>query len=647
VPTGRAHHKDLLTNLVTAIEGDHNYRTQLMTERWRVEWAYERDRLIERWGVSGALDLDESIRGRFSWLRNEESVPSPNIVRSTVDSIMAFTVTQTPPIGVFADGAKFEDQYAVEEFEAALNALFNTPESAVGQRKTGLDATLGGHGYAWPAFRNGEVVVEQLQPWQVHVDPNDARHGRPRSVHVEEYRDREEILYLLDEWQGIADVAEKKRRIKDMERVVRTPSVDATSNMTLYDLELSAVNTYPDSDQLRMVHSWRVATAPGRDDGRYVCTVFDQSGPDAGIVLWCRAFSRTTLPVQWFEPLPSATGGIHGTGYGHLILSWQEALDRSMYKMQRALDLYGHIRILVPKGTISGQMKTAMATKGIVFIEVDGAVPSGVPKVYDPQVVRKEDVENVERILELSSSTYGINQMMSRGASQLGANASGQALQEEYYRTLDRFTGLLLNWQAFRIRMGGELLNQLDDVLTHVPDYAARYTYLGRSRRQKWSDLQRLRERCDIRLELRGDGALSRGGRVARTQEWASQGLIDESWAQQSLLETPDATAAARAALAPIHLVEWQLRTVIEQEDWREAQPGADTPLDLAVARATQTIQRAIVEGANPLTIARLREYKGQAERQLADLRAGAMASAGPDGGGIPLVGGGIPPAPV
>ena len=148
---------------------------------------------------------------------------------------------------------------------------------------------------------------------------------------------------------------------------------------------------------------------------------------------------------------------------------------------------------------------------------------------------------------------------------------------------------------------------------------------LGRTIRKPWAELSALRERTQITLELRGDAALQRGGRTARVQEWASQGLIDQTTAQEALLSTPDVRKASRDALSPVRLVEWQIRRVIENpDDWFDAQPNKDTPLAIAVERSARMIQRAMVEGADPETITQLQAYRGQAERLLREQTAPA-----------------------
>jgi hypothetical protein len=607
---------EVLNAVRHSLNTQNSWRTTTLSERYRIIWGYERDRWFQRWGTAGRAlaHAPSSIQRDYAWLESATSVPSPNIVRSSTDSVVSATLAETPPVAVQASGATFEDQWSIEEFESALNALFNTPESEAAERKIARDGILTGWAHAMCTNDRGRLIVERLLPWQVAIDPYDARDGRPLSCSVSKFEDRAGLLAWLDAFEGVQPrMGTIREQIEKMDAVPARSSSDGDqTNWTTYDWELTLAGTREDADRLLATHSWRAASADGREDGRYVLTV--GSGDEGSAILVLdMPFKRARIPVETFAPMPMDEG-IWGAGLGHLIVPWQEALDRAFFKVQRALDKYGHIRIVVPAGSVSGATKAAMSTQGVTIIETDTSLPNGVPQIYDPQVVRKEDLEHIERILNLSQTTYGINAMMSRGASQLGANASGQALQEEHYRSLDRWSDVVKNWQEFRLRLAEQMLWLVDDVLQTNKKFAASYEYLGRPIRRSWSDLTKLRQDKNIALELRGEAALGRGGRTARIQEWASQGLLDPAIAKEALLSTPDLRKAARDALAPIRLVEWQLRMIVENDNRWDAQPDADTPRDLAIQRVTSMIQRARVEGAKAETVERLRDYRYAAQ---------------------------------
>lgn len=636
----------LLDAVKLSLDTNNSWRTTTLSERYRIMWGYERDRWFQRWSSAGRAlsQAPSAVKKAYNWLSGATSVPSPNIMRSTTDTVVSFVIADTPPVAVQASGASFEDQWSIEEFEAALNSLFNTPESEAAERKIGRDGILTGWAYAMCTNDLGKLKVERLLPWQVSIDPYDARDGNPRSCSVMKYEDRDGLLAWLDAFADQPNIEKIREKIESMDAIAARSMGDGDQNdWSTYDWELTLAGTREDADRLLVVHSWRAASAEGREDGRYVLTV--SGGDHASILVLDVPFKRARIPVETFAPMPMDEG-IWGTGLGHLMIPWQEALDRSMFKIQRCLDKYGHIRIVVPAGSMSGPQKVAMSTAGVTIIETDTALPNGVPQIYDPQVVRKEDLDHVQRILEMSQTTYGINSMMTHGASQLGANASGQALQDEHYRSLDRWSDVVKNWQEFRIRLAQQMLWLVDDVLQYDKKFAASYEYLGRPKRRSWQDLTKLQQSKNISLELRGSAALGRGGRTARLQEWASQGLVPPEIAKEALLSTPDLRKAARDALAPIRLVEWQLRTVVETAEWWEAQPDADTPLDLAIQRATSMIQRARVEGAKPETLERLREYRLQAQNEQAKQQPPPLTEAPgmPLGGAVPGPAAAIPP---
>ena len=179
-------------------------------------------------------------------------------------------------------------------------------------------------------------------------------------------------------------------------------------------------------------------------------------------------FERTTLPLCWFTGLPSREG-INGTGFGDLMVSWQEQVDRGMYKHQRALNEYGYQRLFVEKGKDTAV--EGMVSNGVRVIELD-SVPKDMPRWHEPQVVSKtrHRQHQYDHVDEACPHTASIR-CSPVEATELGANASGTAQQEEFNRTEDRFTTFVDQYNRFRLRLAEELLNLLDDVIKFDKDF--------------------------------------------------------------------------------------------------------------------------------------------------------------------------------
>ena len=549
----------------------------------------------------------QDVRDRYGWASDLTTLAAPNIVKANVDALTTRTIADQPPLTVAAAGARWEDQFAVEEFESAMDAIFNTEANSRELSLGGRAPLLAGIRWARPVYRAGEIKIQSLRPWQVIYDPVEGRARDLHTIHLVEYRDRGDLLHLLDAW----DLDKSKRKAKQVRAMSPLRSTQESDGWSLYDRELEHADVIDDADRLRVVHSWRVASYDGRKDGRYVMRCSGADG--ATVVAINRHFERTTLPVVPIVLQPGMEG-LTGIGSGHQSLPYQMQIDLSMGKNQRALEKYGHLRLVVP--VADDAAVRAWKTAGVT-VHVANGLPE--PKFLDPQTLRPEDAEHAREMMALAESVQGINSAMSRGTTDLGANASGAAQREEYARTNDRFVDQVANWHAARVRLATETMHLLDDVLQVDREFAADYEYLGRRQRVPWADLCRTRDRCKISIEARGAAAISRGGRTARIQEWAAQGLIAQDLAREALLSSPDAKSTARIALAPIRLVEWQLRAVIEARDgdWSHARPDNDTPLDIALARARATIQRATVEGAEYETLERLREYQLQCQELL------------------------------
>lgn len=579
-------------------------------------WAYQRDYLIQRLGsLRDALNFGpEGNASHFGWLRGRESVPSPNIVKSVVDTAAAWLVSEAPPIACKASGASFEAQPALERYGAALDAIFNLPAITEVMQKIGRDGLLRGVGWAMPAYENGAVTMRRLLPWQMIYDPVDARYGRPSACMVRSTMDRA----VLVEWVLELDVPNKDKivsKIKDLPAITIRP-MDARGHWTVYDYELYDLRDAQASDHVVVWYAWRASSSNRSGDGRYVLAASGSLDGAHAVIVTDEAYEPAEVMPVWWSPYANDEG-VGGTGLGHLMIPWQEALDRSFFKLQRSLDKYGHIKIIT-SSSVYGQLNLqAFAEAGIEVLEADGiAGDRDIPKTYDPQVLRREDIEWIERILTWSSSIYGINQLMQQGTGAAVPSASAVALVERADQTRDRFTDVTRAWTAFRLACADRMLRLLDGVVEVNRSFAVEYDMRGTGASDTWADLTKQVANTAITLEVRGDASQSRAGRLARAVEFGERGFISPDELRELMLDDPDIRKAARESLAGYRLVERQLQGVIQATDgnWWAYQPDEDTPIDLAISKASAVIQRALTEGADDDTVERLREYRLYAE---------------------------------
>ena len=121
------------------------WRLQARDDYVRLAWAYERDRLVNLYGWAAAVAMGgQDVRDRYDWASDLTTLAAPNIVKANVDALTTRTIADQPPLTVAAAGARWEDQFAVEEFESAMDAIFNTEANSRELSLGGRDALLAG-----------------------------------------------------------------------------------------------------------------------------------------------------------------------------------------------------------------------------------------------------------------------------------------------------------------------------------------------------------------------------------------------------------------------------------------------------------------------------------------------------------------------
>lgn len=619
-----------------------------MTSGWRslriedisaMAWAYERDRWISTHGT-GIDRLPENVKVSMDWLADGTIPPSVNINKNSVDTVVNWLMVENPAIEVKTLGANYEQRRQTEMRSHALDALFNLPEYAQQHRIVGRDGLSKGWGACTPRVRNGRVIFQRLHYAQVYWDPYDARDGKPTMVGVVEYVDRDHIAAWYKKLKGVPDHKARMAALDKCRSQVwgRNPitGVDGYQWIGPYDMELQAYDVTEGTDRVCLVHWWRTASAPEAKDGRYtlMCIGGDTGVNYGGRLLVDHEFSRCTLPVVWWTPYP-ADEGIDGIGLQHLLKPWQEAIDRSFYKLQRVLDKYGHIKAFFPPGTVKN--KEEFLAAGVTVIETDSLAE---PHFEHPIDLSPADLEWVDRCLSWSRNEYGINQMLASGGTALGANAPAVAMVEEQYRSLDRLSDIESNWQNFRMALARETLHAIDDAVKLDPSFAAHFFDQNNDMQvRKWSELIRANERYTCTVEPVGALGKTRAGRISKIMDLAQRGMVDPQLAKDALLSSPDIRRMARLETAAMRLVEYQLAEIIDPDgDHANSMPSEGDPTALQLDMADRYIFDARASGAEPDTIERLREYRRTAE---AVSQAITAKQAPPPGAAQ-----GLPPAP-
>lgn len=579
----------------------------------RLEFLYERDRFVTKSGRG--YNMPRWVLEDYGWLVDADvAAPRLNLIKSRVDTLTSLLFSSQPAVEIRVSGAEYEQQRQARAQTAALEATMNTDEAKEQLRLVLRDGLISNFGAAMPVVRGNQVHYERIRLDQLYWDPYDARSGRPKSMHLVEFPDRDDFLqwYKGLDAKALGIVSHDKRagRVAKLDPVTKVRETDV---VTPFDWDVGSCGITDSTERLRVVHSWRVATSPIAEDGRYVCTVFGR-GDTHGVVVIDTAFPRTTLPVCWYSPYPPIEGVV-GSGYATLLVEAQRALDLSMKRLQNRIEKLGWAKIGIG-GNVNEEMIENYVAEEITVVRLPG---QDAPFQIDTAALSTHDIEWVNLLSQWTAQFYGINEALSFGASNRGATASGVAMYEEADRQIDRLSDIYEATQIFRLRVATETLNAIDDALRVDPKFRTTYRDKdGNTETFEWADISLPHGSYSLQIEEAGELGRTKAGRMARILEGAKLGIFSPETAAAAVNDSPDIRRLSRMANAPRRAIERDLAELVDEKGRHDdVIPTEDHDLALAVKMVGDQINDAMASGARPETIERLREYRRQAEALL------------------------------
>lgn len=587
----------------------------------RLQYLYERDRFRTRSG----FQMPSWVLQEYGWLQGEQNYAQPtrNVIKSRVDAVtsLLFSSGAEPRLEIYAAGAGYEEQVVAKSRSAALDGTMNSAIPRAQRKLVARTGLICSFAACMPVARNNRVDYHAIDTDRLYWDPHDARNAakgdQPREMHMVEFIDRAELIA----WYKGLDVDRLKLRRKaanmaTLAKMYAAPRTRETSVQGPYEWQLDNQGITDATDRIRVVHSYRVATSPLSEDGRYVCTAWDGASESHGIVLVDRPFGRVTLPVVWWSPYPPECGGLVGAGLASQLVEVQRAIDYAMNRTQQRSEKMGWAKVLMSSNTPQ-TVEDNLRAEEIATIKIPGM--DGPPIVMPLSALSEHDIAWIQMLFDWSGGDQGINDAIARGGSNRGATASGIAMFEELDRQIDRISDIYEAWQQFSLRLGNETIGAIEDACLYDSAFASHYKGPdGMPLEYDWADKSLPTAQYVLEIEQAGEFGRTRAGRIARLQEGARIGIFDPADVAAALRSDPDVRRLSAQSNA--------LRTKIESDLDRLVDPRAkhdqvivtrDDDLPLAARLATERIADARSRGAKDETVLRLREYRRQAEAEL------------------------------
>lgn len=598
--------------------------------------------------------------------------PAHNLQKSAIDVLAARLFGETPRLRIATSGGDYHTRLVAERKSWALTSLLDTEVNRLALFEAYRDGLKTGFGAVWPTVRNGQFRLDRVTLEDLWWHPLDARDSRepnapPRSLHVVRRLAKGQVEAMIDECEYLDDEEkeEMKAKLKLMSYEATWPT-NETYTPSAYDRSLQISNVQEAVDMVAVVHSWHLPSAANMEedecDGRELIQVRGMAGlePDLNdrttFVLYDGPWERMTHPIVWWSPYP-AHQGMLGVGIGHVASTYQEQLDIAWPRLEQLLRDWGLPNVLYDPSA-EDQKENISGDQSVNFVKVPPALGSSMRSMNKPYEIilhSPQDPQLLNWVGTTESAMFGalgINEGIAVGGSDLGANASGAALNAEDTRADVRFTDVLRQGDGFHICVGQETLHTLDDEVEDDTAFSIPFTdRFGADFNEPWRKLRMDPGAYAVMLEQVGALGRTAAARIRAIEQLGQLNPEIASAALRAVYIDHDLANVTELANEDQLFVEWQLfylafhadDGVEDRNKLADYWPDEVTDLTIADTMSKKHIQRARRQGASQEVIDVLMEYRAQV-KALQDTQTPAPAAQPVMPGMMPEAIPGMPP---
>jgi hypothetical protein len=282
------------------------------------------------------------------------------------------------------------------------------------------------------------VCIQRVLPWEVLVDPNEARYGEPQNLFHVYGADR----YLL------AEQFPERR-----EEIMAAQGLDADDHESglLYGYETAL------GRMIKVREAWRLPPSPDSPGKHSI--ILASSGTNAGIDLTVRKGQRKGEDwIRPFFPLLGSTWephlmGVYGTSLVENIAGLCDELNAAIQRRAMAETLGSNMVIMCEEGSIDRE--DLEDNRPCIIIERKPGTPE--PTFRVPDVVSQGSVQWASALQQWAHESSGVSQQDSAAVKQPGID-SGVALREIRDIGSERFA---IQWQNYEKTLAVDLPRQI------------------------------------------------------------------------------------------------------------------------------------------------------------------------------------------
>ena len=506
-----------------------------------------------------------------------------NVIRSATNTLTAKVIKNRPSPYYLSVGGDHRLHRRVRYLNRFVPGLFHHASFYKKRHKCVRDASLQGSGLLLVQPDGPRISVENVQPWELNVDPVDARGDNPRSLYLIRYVDK-----------GILAA----RYPNHEEAIECAPVLDESF--------YPATDVFAMANRCTVIEAWHLPSIPGETkDGRHTICLLDETLED-------KPYHKGGYPIARLVKDP-AIAGWWGLGLGDELCGFQERISQMDERLEYAHRVVGGQMWLVPEG--SEIYDTDFNDDiGVVIRHTAGMEPKNI----SPDPVNEQTYDYFRALIPDAYGFGGISQMSAQSQKPAGVTAA-LALQTLDDIETDRFVGFERDDEEFCVDVGRLML----DAVREIADEYGDFSVLSSGRR----DGEEIRWKRDV--DVGEDSYVTQAWAVSllpktpaaklqRVMELGANGYFDKPTVLK-YLELPDTTQEEALMLSPREVADAQIAYMLEHPDPEDADgrgflpPSKHQDVDYALARADAFYNKvqcdAIDKGTihDPKVVARLR----------------------------------------
>jgi hypothetical protein len=348
-----------------------------------------------------------------------------NVIRSATNTLTAKVIKNRPETMYLPVGGDAKLRRRIQYLNRFVTGLLLHANYYSKRHRRVRDAGLMGTGLLMHSRDGRRVLSENLQLWQVNVDPVDARDNDPRAIYIIRSLDKG-VLKQRYAGKDARDEAGQPITPERRERVL--DSIEAAP--LLNEAFQPIADVYSMSNRctvIQGIHLPSEAGGGGSRDGRDTVCLLDDT-------LWDKRWTRPEFPLTALVKDPSISGW-YGLGLGDELSGFQERIAMMDERLEYAHRVVGGQIWLKPEGSQIYDTDFNDAI-GVVVSHTPGMPP--VPT--NPQPVHEQTYEYFKGLIPDAYGFSGVSTMSAQSTKPAGVTAA-LALQTLDDIETDRFVG--------------------------------------------------------------------------------------------------------------------------------------------------------------------------------------------------------------